>query len=146
MKKNKSDKGSIEELTEPGEALTPWAAQSETPKGFEIISRPPIVPLKDMPLGAVLDFTLTGVQDSTNPEMKTPILIGKLTADGSRVGIAAQASIANVLLPGWTKDEDKAESFCPFIGRRILLKKAGYRNSEKFKKKFAIYEVAAGPA
>lgn len=136
------------ELEDNQAGLTMWGKAGELPKGFELLTQPPLVNLKDMPLGALLDFTLDDVAPSARKDISTPNLIGRLSSDPTvRIAVPAQAAIAQVLLPGWDKDADEpARKFCSYLGRRIILRKTGFKNSAKWKKKFAIYDVAVQSA
>jgi len=121
--------------------LTPFTDASEIDASkFKLITRPPLVRLKDMPEGAVIDCTPLEVTESTNKSIKQPLLIVELTGKNSKVAIPMQAALRNVLL-------DKADK-CTFIGKRVLIRKAGERVSTKYKddngdpRKFSIYDVA----
>ena len=110
------------------------------PSGFETISRPTILKLRDLPIGGYIDCTPIELQESTTKGIDQPLLLVELKT-GARGALPMQASLANVLL-----DEDQEK--CKFIGKRVLIRKTGMKTSPKWKddagqpRQFALYEVA----
>lgn len=133
--------------------LTPWKMGGDI-KGAEmqVLTAPPIVKLKEMPIGAVLDGTLIDVIPSRNPSIKNPLFI--LSIDGQDYSIPGQAVIVKALLPEYEdkKDRDNPAAKCPYLKRRVLLKKTGIKQSRTYKtdegepRDFAVYDIAVGEA
>ena len=120
-------------------AISLWE-EGAAPQGFETISKPTILRLRDVPVGGYIDCTPLEVLPSTNKAIKQPLLLVELTKNKARVALPMQASLANVLL-----DEDEE---CNYIGKRILIRKSGMKQSAKWKddngdpRQFALYDVA----
>lgn len=129
---------------------------------FETKSRPPVVPLKDMPAGSVLDFVLTGIIDSYRKDIKQPLMVGRaVNAEGvvtdQELCVPLQVSIANVLINrDWLEENGTitgakatdVEENIDVINHRILIRFTGVRkNSAKFKnedgtgKPFSVYDI-----
>lgn len=130
--------------TKPTKESTNAIALWETgnaPAGFETISRPTILKLRDLPIGGFIDCKPLELVPSTNKSIKQPLLLVELTKDKTRVALPMQASLANTLL-----DEDQEE--CNYIGKRVIIRKTGVKTSPKYKddngnpRSFALYEVA----
>jgi hypothetical protein len=125
-----------------GDAITSWKSQSELAEaGFKSLSGSDILRLREMPEGAVIDCTLTGLTPSKNKNIRQPLIEAVLTEDGRAVSIPAQASIANQLI-------DEKSGKLKYEGQRVLIKKAGTRVSAKWKddqgknRQFSVYEIA----
>lgn len=125
-----------------GDAVTSWKTQSDlAAAGFKSLSGSDIVRLREMPEGAVIDCTLTGLTPSKNKNIKQPLIEAVMTEDGRSVSIPAQASIANQLI-------DEKSGKLKYEGHRVLIKKAGTRISSKWKddqgkaRAFSVYEIA----
>lgn len=122
-----------------GNAISLWE-EGSAPAGFETISKPTILRLRDVPVGGFIDCTPLEVLPSTNKSIKQPLLLVELTKNKARVALPMQASLKNTLL-----DEDDD---CKFIGKRIMIRKSGIKQSNKWKddngdpRQFAIYDVA----
>jgi hypothetical protein len=125
---------------ESNEAIALWET-GNAPAGFETISRPTILKLRDLPIGGFIDCKPLEVIPSANKAIKQPLLLVELTKDKTRVALPMQASLANTLL-----DEDQEE--CNYIGKRIVIRKTGVKTSPKYKddngnpRSFSLYEVA----
>jgi hypothetical protein len=121
-------------------AIALWET-GNAPAGFETISRPTILKLRDLPIGGFIDCKPLEVIPSANKSIKQPLLLVELTKDKTRVALPMQASLANTLL-----DEDGEE--CNYIGKRVIIRKTGMKTSPKYKddngnpRSFALYEVA----
>ena len=111
------------------------------PAGFETISKPTILKLRDLPIGGFIDCRPLELMESTTKGINQPLLLVEPTKDKSRVALPMQASLANTLL-----DEDQEK--CKYIGKRVLIRKTGVKTSAKYKddngnpRNFAIYEIA----
>lgn len=125
-----------------GTAITEWKDSSDLAKaGFKRLGNPEIIRMRNMPEGAVIDCTITGLTPSQNKEIRQPLINATLTEDGRTVLIPAQASIANQLL-------DKEQKKLLFPGKRVLIRKSGTKVSTKWKdtdgnaRQFPVYEIA----
>lgn len=125
-------------------ATTGAVAMWETgtaPDGFEMISKPTIIKLRDIPVGGYIDCVPLEVQPSTNKAIKQPLLLVELTASKQKALLPMQATLASALL-----DEDEE---CNYIGKRINIRKGGVKHSNKYKddngkpREFSLWEVSA---
>lgn len=132
--------------------FSPWstdALDEDELSDLEELTLPPLVKIADMPVQASLDFTLEKVVPSRNPSIDSPLIVARLTKGGNKVTVPAVASIANILLPGFDKkkDRDDPEAKCPFVGRRVIIRKSGIRESSKWQddqkkpRKFPVFDV-----
>jgi len=135
MAKNKTN-GAVEYTLSP---FTP-AAEVDASK-FERITLPPIVKLKDMPEDAVIDCVPKEViKPLAESAIQQPTLLVELTGRNTSVRLPLQAALRNTLL-------DKKTNKCLFIGKRVLIRKAGEKIS-KWKddngelRKYAVYDIA----
>lgn len=138
------------------EGSAPWKMLTGkiADKGMNILTAPPIVPLKDMPIGAALDGVIKGVLPSRSEDIKNPLIV--MDIDGNEFSVPAQAVIAGILLPDYdeknpTHRSDPAQC-CPYIGHRCVIKRTGTKDSKKWKqddgvtaRKFALYDIAVSP-
>lgn len=120
---------------------------------FQELTSPPIVRMRDMQLGDVLDGKIVTVIPSRQKSIKNPLIVVALTASGQKVSVPAQAVIASALLPEYDDEEkehrENPEAQCPYVGRRIFIKLTGHKQSTKFKqddgktpREFAVYDIA----
>ncbi|MFA6004825.1 MAG: hypothetical protein WC881_12260, partial [Elusimicrobiota bacterium] len=72
---------------------------------FQELTSPPIVRMKDMQLGDVLDGKIVTVIPSRQKSIKNPLIVIALTDGGDKVSVPAQAVIASTLLPDYDNDE-----------------------------------------
>jgi hypothetical protein len=126
--------------TQSNESIALWETGA-APAGFETISKPTILKLRDLPIGGFIDCKPLELVESTTKGINQPLLLVELTKDKTRVALPMQASLANTLL-----DEDQEK--CKYIGKRVLIRKTGVKTSAKYKddngnpRQFALYEVA----
>lgn len=121
-------------------SLTPFTPANEVDASkFKRLTLPPIVKLREMPQDAVIDCVPVEVIPGSDA-IPQPTLLVDLTGRNTQVRIPMQAALKNVLL-------DKKGN-CQFIGKRVLIRKAGERVSTKYKddngdaRKFNVYDVA----
>lgn len=133
-------------------SFSPWSTDTidaSELEELEELTLPPIVKIADMPMQASLDFTLEKVVPSRNPAIDSPLIVARLTKGGNKVTVPLVASLANVLTPGFDKkkDRDNPEAKCPYVGKRIIVRKAAIRDSNKWttedgkKRKFPVFDV-----
>lgn len=134
-------------------SFSPWTTDTADTEGLKELTIPPIVKLADMPLQASLDGTVLDVIPSRSKDVKNPLIIISLTKGGNKVTVPAVAAIANVFLPGYDVRENKgpkgtdAKEHCPFLGQRVVIRKAGIRESKKWQddnkkpRKFPVFDV-----
>jgi hypothetical protein len=99
------------------------------------------VKLREMPEDAVIDcIPKEVIQPLPGASIQQATLLVELTGKNTQVRLPLQAALRNTLL-------DK-KGTCPFIGKQVLIRKAGERTSPKWKddngeaRKFAIYDIA----
>lgn len=120
--------------------------------GFQELTSPPIVRMRDMQVGDVLTGVLITVIPSRQKSIKNPLLVLDV-GGGVKVSIPAQAVIASALLPDYDEEEkahrEDPASVCPFLGRKVFIRKTGTKQSTKFKqddgktpREFAVYDIA----
>ena len=128
--------------TQATNSIALWET-GNAPAGFETISRPTILKLRELPIGGFIDCKPLELIASTNKSIKQPLLLVELTKDKTRVALPMQASLANTLL-------DEYQEECKYIGKRVVIRKTGMKTSPKYKddngnpRSFALYEVAVG--
>lgn len=133
-------------------AMTPWEM---TPVGevkvVKELNAPPMVQMKLMPIGAVIDGTVLHALPSQREDIKSPIIVIQLTRDGSKVSVPGQASIASTLLPEYDKNDPEhlanPDKLLQHKGERITIKRSGTKESRKWKddqdkpRRFPVYEI-----
>ena len=128
----------------------PWSTSVDK-SGLKSLTRPPIVKIKDMPVGASLDVTVYDLVPSSQKDIKNPLLLATLK-DGTKVSIPVVGGLAGTFLADKdgvdlaevTKD-DLAEGI---LDTRVVITKVGTKLSTKWKadsgqpREYPIFEVA----
>lgn len=160
MKRNTS-KADLKQSSNPADnaaadqSFSPWTTDAADTEGLKELTIPPIVKIADMPIGASLDGTVLDVIPSRSKDIRNPLIIVQLTKGGNKVTVPAVAAIANVFLPGYDTREMKgpkgtdAKEHCPFLDKRVVIRKSGIRESKKFDdgskdkkpRKFPVFDV-----
>lgn len=133
-----------------GVVMYPLALSPERLAEFKakatVLSRPQVIPLRDMPIGAAMIVTLNEIVPSFKKSIKQPLIIGALE-DGRRVAIPFHRSIENTVAEE-NSDEETGYSLL-HAGKVHLIQKVGTGASPNFKDQktgkpaeFAIYEIA----
>jgi len=129
----------------------PWTTAVNT-KGLKSLNRPPIVKIKDMPVGASLDVTVYDLVPSSQRDIKNPLLLAALNSDGTKVSIPVVGGLAGTFLADKdgvdlsevTKD-DLAKGI---LDARVVITKVGTKLSQKWKsdtgapREYPIFEVS----
>jgi len=123
-----------------GKPLAPAVQTDETVdaaqfEGFKQISLPPIIKPREMPVGAFLHGTITGIMDSPKKEFKSRILQLTRPTDGMRFCFPLTAVVAKAL--GNNDKEQDAK-----IGCEIVIRKTGaVRNPKGGKKDMNLFNI-----
>lgn len=129
----------------------PWSTSVDA-SGLKSLTRPPIVKIKDMPVGASLDVTVYDLVPSSSKDIKNPLLLATLNSDGSKVSIPVVGGLAGTFLADKdgvdltevTKD-DLADGI---LDARVVITKVGTKLSTKWKadsgqpREYPIFEIA----
>lgn len=129
----------------------PWSTSVNT-KGLKSLNRPPIVKIKDMPVGASLDVTVYDLVPSTQKDIKNPLLLATLNSDDTKVSIPVVGGLAGTFLAdkdGVDLSEVTADDLAEgILGSRVVITKVGMKLSTKWKadsgqpREYPIFEVA----
>lgn len=141
------------QATETG-GLSIFKKASEVNLGdFQELTSPPIVRMRDMKIGDVLDGKILAILPSQRKDIKNPLVVLELTgSDGVKVSVPGQAVITSTLLPDYDGDKpehrENPQKLCPYVGRRLFIKLTGHKFSNQWKddqdkpRKYPVYDIA----
>jgi hypothetical protein len=150
-KKAKTEKNNNAPVTKDYTLFAP--AESITSGQFRALTAPPIIKIKEMAVGMVLDFIPESVQASNKKSIRQCLIVGRHTQTGQAISVPAVAALANVLLEEADKDSGvkHGDGFRALrediVNKRVLIQKAGIKESSEYQddngdpRKFPVFNV-----
>ncbi len=140
--------------TEPlpgGVSSGPWTTNVKK-DGLKSLTLPPMVKIKEMPVGASLDVTIYDLVPSVKKNIKNPAVLAINNQDGSKISIPVVGGLAGTLLAdkdGVKLSEVTKEDLASgILGVRMVITKTGYKQSKEWSddsgnpRSYPIFEIA----